>query len=145
MSITDAGVVGVSRALPAPPDAAFAGWIDSALAARWLFATPGGRIVRCEIDARPGGAFVITDRRDGEDVEHVGVYVEVDRPRRLLFRFKVPKYSSEESTVEVRVEAADSGALVTIETFDVPPEWREQTEQGWRELLERLEALLRQG
>jgi len=62
-----------------------------------------------------------------------------------VFRFSVPKYSSEESTVEVRVEAADLGALVTIETFDVPPEWREQTEQGWRELLERLEALLRQG
>ena len=145
MSVTDAGVVNVSRALPAPPDAAFAGWIDSALAARWLFATPDGRIVRCEIDARPGGAFVITDRRGDDDVEHVGTYLEIDRPRRLVFTFGVPRYSSEITTVVVTVTPGQDGCEMALEHTGVPVEWRPQTEQGWRELLERLEALLREG
>ena len=142
MSISETGLIRVSRHIPVAPDRAFDAWIDPEVASRWLFATPGGKIVRCDIDARSGGAFVITDRRDGDDVAHHGTYLEIDRPRRIVFRFSVPKYSSEESAVEVRVQAADSGADVTIETFDVPPEWREQTEQGWRELLERLDAVL---
>jgi len=142
MSISETGTIRVSRRLPVAPQRAFDAWIDPAVACRWLFATSGGQIVRCDIDARREGAFVITDRRDGDDVAHHGTYLEIDRPRRIVFRFSVPKYSSEESTVEVRVEAADSGADVTIETFDVPPEWREQTEQGWRDLLERLEHIL---
>jgi len=112
------------------------------MAARWLFATPDGQNVRCDIDARPGGAFIITDRRGGEDVEHVGTFVEIDRPRRLTFTFGVPKYSSAESTVDVTVAADGTGAGVTIENREVPAEWREQTEQGWRDLLGRLEDVL---
>jgi uncharacterized protein YndB with AHSA1/START domain len=142
MSISGTGLIRVSRHIPVAPERAFDAWLNPSVASRWLFATPDGEIVRCDIDPRPGGAFVITDRRGGEDVEHVGTYLEIDRPGRLAFRFGVPKYSSEESSVEVTVEAADSGADVTIETRDVPAEWREQTEQGWRELLGRLEEVL---
>jgi uncharacterized protein YndB with AHSA1/START domain len=142
MSASETGTIRVSRRLPVAPERAFDAWVDPAVACRWLFATPGGQIVRCDIDARPGGAFVITDRRGGEDVEHAGIYVEIDRPRRIVFRFSVPKYSSEESTVEVTVTAGEAGADVTIETRGVPAEWREQTEQGWRELLARLQDLL---
>jgi uncharacterized protein YndB with AHSA1/START domain len=142
MGISETGTVRVSRRLPVTPQRVFDGWVDPAVASRWLFATPDGQIVRCEIDARPGGAFVITDRRDGEDVAHHGTYLEVDRPRRLVFRFSVPKYSSAESTVEVSVTADAAGADVTIVGRDVPLEWREQTEQGWRELLGRLEDVL---
>jgi uncharacterized protein YndB with AHSA1/START domain len=135
-------VLRVSRHLPASPVRAFDAWVDPEVASRWLFATPGGQIVRCEIDARPGGAFTITDRRDGEDVAHVGTYLEIDRPRRIVFRFSVAKYSSAESTVEVTVTADGAGADVSIATRDVPVEWREQTDQGWRDLLGRLEDVL---
>jgi uncharacterized protein YndB with AHSA1/START domain len=142
MSISETGTIRVSRRLSAPPERAFDAWLDPSVTRRWLFATPGGKIVRCDIDARPGGAFVITDRRDGEDVEHVGTYVEIERPRRLVFTFAVPKYSGEKSTVEIVVTADTGGTEVTIDTRDVPLEWREQTEQGWRELLGRLDDVL---
>ena len=60
----------------------FDAWLDPAKASKFLFTTPTGKMVRVEIDARVGGSFNIT-RRDGEDVEHVGTYVEIDRARRL--------------------------------------------------------------
>ncbi len=142
MSISETGVIRVSRRLAVAPERAFDAWVDPAIATRWLFATPGGQIVRCEIDARPGGVFVITDRRNGEDVAHCGTYLEVDRPRRLVFRFSVPKSSSAESGVEVTVAADGAGASVTIECRDVPREWVSQTEAGWRDLLGTLEEVL---
>jgi uncharacterized protein YndB with AHSA1/START domain len=141
MSASDTGTVRVSRRLTVAPERAFDAWVDPAVASGWLFATPGGQIVRCEIDARPGGAFVITDRRNGEDVAHHGTYLEIDRPRRLAFRFSVPKYSSAESSVEVTVAADGAGASVTIEGRDVPREWLSQTEAGWRDLLGKLEEV----
>jgi uncharacterized protein YndB with AHSA1/START domain len=142
MSASDTGTVRVSRRLAVAPERAFDAWVDPAVASRWLFATPGGEIVRCEIDARPGGAFTITDRRNGEDVAHHGTYLEIDRPRRLAFRFSVPKYSSAQSSVEVSVAADGEGASVTIEGRDVPREWVSQTEAGWRDLLGTLEEVL---
>ncbi len=142
MSISEAGIIRVSRQLSVTPERAFDAWVDPAVAGLWLFATTDGEIVRCDIDARPAGGFVITDRRNGEDVEHVGTFVEIDRPRRLTFQFGVPKYSGEQSTVEVTVTANGAGADVTIETRGVPEEWRGQTEQGWRDLLGRLEGVL---
>ncbi|HSK08433.1 MAG TPA: SRPBCC family protein [Vicinamibacterales bacterium] len=132
----------VRHSFALPVDRVFDAWIEPHVASRWLFATEDGQNVRCDIDARPGGAFVITDRRGGDDVEHQGHYVEIDRPRRLVFTFSVPKYSSEETTVEVVVAPAGTGCEVTLVHHDVLPEWTAQTEQGWRELLARLEGLL---
>jgi len=132
----------VARHLSAAAGRVFDAWLDPAVASRWLFATPGGQIVRCDLDARPGGAFTITDRRDGEDVAHVGRYVEIDRPHRLVFMFGVPKYSSEMTTVALTMEDDASGCQVTLEHDGVPEEWRTQTEAGWRDLLARLEEVL---
>lgn len=128
----------VRRAYSAPPDRVFEGWVDPSVASRWLFATPDGRIVRCDMDPRPGGALVVTDRRAGEDVEHRGAYVEVDAPRHLAFTFSVPKYSTVVTTVRIDVVPTTTGCELTLVHEGVLPEWASQTEQGWRELLEKL-------
>lgn len=126
-----------------PADRVFDAWLDPAIARRWLFATPDGQNVRCDIDPRPGGSFVITDRRAGDDVEHRGTYLELDRPRRLVFDFSVPKYSSEVTRVTVHLAPGETGCEVRLVHENVLPEWAAQTEQGWRDLLARLEGILR--
>jgi uncharacterized protein YndB with AHSA1/START domain len=132
----------VRHVYPCPPGRVFDAWLDPAVAARWLFATPDGQNVRCDLDPRPGGVFVITDRRAGEDVEHRGSYLELDRPRRLVFTFSVPKFSSAVTTVAVDLAPVSPGCELTLVHQGVLPEWASRTEQGWRDLLARLEQLL---
>src|SRR4051812_29565567 len=68
--------VRVTRRFDTSPGRVFDAWLDPEKAGQWLFATSTGRMVRVEIDARVGGSFSFTDRRDDEDVEHVGEYLE---------------------------------------------------------------------
>jgi uncharacterized protein YndB with AHSA1/START domain len=136
MPTSDLRSVHVTHEFDAPAERVFAAWVDPALARRWLFATPAGAIVRCDLDARAGGRFTIVDRRDGEDIEHVGQYEEVTPPARLVFTFGVPKYSAAVSRVAIDVESrAEGGCRLTLTTEGVPAEWAERTESGWRELL----------
>ena len=130
-------IVRVSRDFPVPAERVFDAWIDASIASKWLFTTPDTQIVRAEIDARPGGSFSIVDRRDGEDVEHCGRYLEFDRPRRLVLTLQVPKYSEQVDCIAIDILPTSSGCNLTL-THELSPEWAEQTREGWTTLLEAL-------
>jgi uncharacterized protein YndB with AHSA1/START domain len=137
-------VVRVTRNFDEPPERVYDAWLDRGTARRFLFATPDGEMGRVEIDPRIGGRWVVVERRDGEEVEHRGEYLELERPRRIAFTLQVPKY--EEGVTEVVVDIADPGAGSTVtisNTMDASLEaYRKQTEEGWRGILEGLAAVL---
>jgi uncharacterized protein YndB with AHSA1/START domain len=135
MKSPETTAVSVSRRFSAPAEQVFDGWILPEQAGKWLFATPTGKIVRVEIDARVGGQFAIADQRNGEDVEHVGRYVEIDRPRRLVFEFAVPKYSPLFTRVTIDIAPREGGCELSLMCEDVLLEWAEPTRQGWTMLL----------
>jgi len=128
----------VSHRFTATPERVFDAWLDPSTAGKWFVATPTGQMVRVEIDARVGGKFVFVDRRDGEDVEHVGEYLEIDRPRRLVFTFAVPKYSSVITRVTIDIALTETGCDLTLTHDNVLPEWATQTEAGWTMILDGL-------
>jgi uncharacterized protein YndB with AHSA1/START domain len=133
-------VVRVTRRFGASPERVFDAWLDPASARRWMFATPTGLMVRAEIDPRVGGTFRFVDRRDGEDVEHVGTYLELDRPRRIVFAFSVPAYSPDADRVTVDIVPLATGCEVTLE-HELRPEHAthaRRTEDGWRRMLDGL-------
>ena len=137
-------VVRVTRHFPFPAERVFDAWLDPKLAAKWLFATPTGRMVRAEIDPRVGGRYTFVERRDGEDVEHTGEYLEINRPRRLVFTFGVPKYSPDFDRVTVEITPEGDGCLLTL-TNEMKPEWAEwsdRTRSGWTDILQGLAASL---
>lgn len=129
--------VQVAHRFAASPERVFDAWLDPTRIGRWLFATPTGQMVRVEIDARVGGNWVVTERRDGEDVEHTGEYLEIDRPRRLVFTLRVPKYGQETDRVTVEIRTLDSGCQLTL-THELAPaaaSYAKQTEDGWTGVL----------
>jgi len=144
MNVDTDRVVRLTRHFDASPERVFDAWLDPAAAGKWLFATPTGQMTRVEIDARVGGKFLLI-RRDGDDVDHKGEYIEVDRPRRLAFTFKVPKYSSENTRVTIDIVPVGNGCNLTLTHEAVLPEWLDRTRQGWTMILDNLAGQLSQG
>ena len=143
MSTKRTVTVRVIRRLAATPGRVFDAWLDPKKAAKFLFATPTGTMVRAEIDPRIGGAFTLVDRRDGTDVIHTGKYLTIDRPNRLVFSFSVPQFSPDETTVAISVAPMDLGSVVTLTHDGVYEDFAERTEAGWTMILNGLaEALM---
>lgn len=141
MARPDNGTLRVSRRYAATAERVFDAWLDPKTAGKWLFATPTGRILKVEIDARVGGKFSIV-RRDSEDIEHVGEYIEIDRPRRLVFTFAVPKFSSVHTRVTIEIAPRESGCELTLIHEDILPDYVERTREGWGMILGNLERSL---
>lgn len=142
MTAEDPAIVTITRRFDFPIERVFDAWLDPARAGKFLFATPTGTMVRVDIDPRVGGSFNFTDRRDGEEVEHVGTYLEIDRPRRLVFTFGVPKYSSEFTRVRIDFRPLSTGCELTLTQEGTPAEWVEKTREGWGKIIGVLETNL---
>ena len=133
--------VKVTRTFAASPERVFDAWLNPEIARRFLFATPTGQMVRVDIDARVGGKFLIVRRTDGDAVEHVGEYLAIERPQRLVFTFAVPKYSAIYTQVSIDIVPAGSGSTLTLTHEGVLPEWADRTQEGWEMILGSLERI----
>ena len=130
----------VSRVFPYSAERVFDAWLDPDRARRWFFATPEGEMVRAEIDARVGGGFVFTDRRNGEDVEHTGEYLEIDRPRRLRFTFAVSGVDGPPDLVSITIVPLTEGCELTL-THEMAAEYDaylDSARKAWSGMLDDL-------
>jgi len=133
-------VVRVSRRFTAAPERVFDAWLDPRMIRRWMF---GARlrdeeILRVAIDARVGGTFSFLVRREGVELDHVGTYREVDRPRRLVFTWGVGAESGDDSVVTVEIAPLAAGCELTL-THVMDAKWAEyaaRTEAGWTRMLD---------
>lgn len=126
----------VSRRITAPPERVFDAWLDPASVGRWLFATPDGVMERVEIDPRVGGRFEIDERRGDQLAEHFGEYLEIDRPRRLVFSFAAMRDSGFTRVTVTIVPDGDGSRLTLVHEMD--PRWADyeaRTREGWTKIL----------
>lgn len=125
----------VKKSFTASAERVFDAWLDPKLASRFLFATPDGEIIKCEIDARVGGRFVIVRRDDQGETEHVGEYEAIDRPKKLAFTFGVPRYAPEMTRVKIEISPNANGCDLTLIQEDVLAEWADKSAEGWTMIL----------
>lgn len=130
----------ISRRFEVPSDRVLDAWLDPAKIRHWM--RGADEVVGVDVDPRLGGAFSFVVRRQGEDIEHVGEYLELARPKRLAFTWGVPRYSKEASIVRIECEPAQRGTLLTLTLERVPEEYKTRTEAGWTKILDAMAASL---
>ena len=147
-------IVQVTHRYSASAERVFDAWLTPSLASRFFFATRTGNILRCEIEPEVGGSFIVTDRRphsDGDesvfDAEHRGTYIEIERPRRLVFDFSVPPYSDQPSRVAIDIVAHGMGSCELMLSHDMgdsryADRFEPQTRAGWIKMLATLDKEL---
>ena len=76
-------------------------------------------------------------------MEHTGEYLEIDRPRRLVFTFGVLKYDPRYDRVTVEIRPVGGGCELTLtqEMHDYAA-WGPQTQQGWTMIIDNLAGVL---
>jgi uncharacterized protein YndB with AHSA1/START domain len=128
-----------------PAERVFDAWLDVRMARQFLFSTDTGEMVRCDIDPRVGGRFVLTDRRPDGDVEHTGEYLVIDRPHRLVFTFGIPAASPSFDIVTIDIKADNGGGCTLQLTAEMKPEWKDYADrarEGWGQILVSLDTAL---
>ena len=136
-------LVRVSARIAASPERVFDAWLDPAVAGKWLFATASRPMSRVAIDARVQGRFRFADGSDADRVEHRGVYVEIGRPRRLVFTLSAGSdLPDTRVTAEIAPAARAKAAHLIVRHGDVPGELAERTEARWTGMLYGLGLLL---
>lgn len=139
--------VNVSRFIRAPRPDVFEAWVNPELRCDWWCTLNDEGLSTCEVDARVGGRYCMKQIGGGgespdEDPNYEwvmeGEFLEVDRPRKLVFTWNVnhdPPAVDEHVTIEFR--EAEGGTDVTIKHEGIQSQaMRDGTESGWTAQLE---------
>ena len=144
MSSAPPVTVTVKRRFAAPPEQVFDAWLEPKQVAQWMFG-PSVRdeeIVRIEIDPRVGGSFSFVVRRQGQEIDHVGEYLEIDRPRRLAFTWAVGARSPDDTHVIIDLAPLGAGCELVLRHERVWADYAARTAQGWTTMLDAAARLL---
>ncbi|WP_425260972.1 SRPBCC family protein [Rubrivivax sp. RP6-9] len=145
MKTEDAIKVSVQHRFRQPAERVFDAWLDVTMVRRFLFSRETGEMLRCDVDPRVGGRFVLTDRRPDGDAEHVGEYLVIERPRKLVFTFGIPAASPTFDIVTIVITPESDGHCTLHLTAEMQPEWKDYVDgarKGWAQILARLEQAL---
>jgi uncharacterized protein YndB with AHSA1/START domain len=141
----------LTRTIDAPPELVFRAWTEPELMKEWFTPRPWTTPV-IETDVRPGGkSYILMRGPNGEENPNRGVYLEVDRPNKLVFTDAfVDAWTPSTKpfmSVTLTFESIDGKTRYTARAQHWTAEDREQHEQmgfhyGWGLATDQLEALL---
>lgn len=135
------------RSFAAPRRLVFDAFTRPELLRRW-YGPRGWRLVVCEIDLRPGGAWRFVSRGPGDaEVAHGGVFHEIDAPARLVRSETFDGWDEGAATVTTAFEEHDGRTDVTITVRYPTREARDHVlrtpmRRGLTEAYDRLDDLL---
>jgi uncharacterized protein YndB with AHSA1/START domain len=139
MARGDVPVLQIRRRVNATAEQIFDLWTKPDLMVRWMSPFPGA--VNCEAnsDLRPGGAFSLVMSSAESSREVSGTYVEIDRPRKLVFTWTGPLTNNVDTlvTVELTPRGDETDLVLTHERLPTSAIHQGHT-KGWGHILDHL-------
>jgi uncharacterized protein YndB with AHSA1/START domain len=136
----DAGsIVQIRRRVRARAEEIFDLWTQPDLMARWMSPFPGAVDCKASCDLRPGGAFSLVMLSEDSSREVSGTFVEVDRPRKLVFTWMGPLTNNVTTlvTVEFTPDGDETDLVLTHERLPTSAIVGGHT-RGWGHILDHL-------
>ncbi len=140
----------VSHRFNASAERVFDAWLTPELVRVWMAAALrsfglAGDIKRIEIDAHVGGKFLFSDMRDGQEARPWGPYLELDRPRKIVFTWIVDESAeADPSKVTLTIEPESEGCVATL-VHEMDARWADyvsRTEGGWSRMLAEIDRIV---
>ena len=125
----------------------FDAWLDPVKVRAWMaqavLEIRAFDVRRVEIDPTVGGKFTFSDMRDDGEAVHWGYYLEIDRPRKLVFTWFTSEEEEREnsSVVTLTIEPIPGGCRATI-VHSMDARWADyvkRTEAGWGAMLRKID------
>jgi uncharacterized protein YndB with AHSA1/START domain len=136
---TDDHTLTVRREIAASAEDLFDAWLDAEALGTWMKPFQV-RETRAETDPREGGSFRIVMVDDESEVVHSGSYLEIDRPRRLVFTWSSHVTRFRDSLVTVTFEPSSDSTVVEIHQVGLPDDQaRTAHHEGWSSALAQLD------
>jgi uncharacterized protein YndB with AHSA1/START domain len=136
---TTGPIVQIRRRLRAGAEQIFDLWTKPDLMVRWMSPYPGAVECKASCDLRPGGAFSIVMSSEGSSREVSGIYVQIDRPRKLVFTWIGPLTNNVDTLVTVELNPLDDETELVLTHERLPtPAIREGHTMGWGNILDHL-------
>lgn len=149
----------MNRSFDVPPEKVFDAWLNQDMMRKWLFTLERtNKVARNTPEV--GGAWEIVDHREGKDYRAIGEYIEIDRPRKIVFTFQMPQFSDTTDTITVELQETQQGCEMNFtQTIVVPheedwtqadiekalKEYHDGTEHGWNLMFMGLKELVETG
>lgn len=130
------------------PQRVFDAFLDKNIIGRFMFGPEirEEEIVDLQNNPWKGGTFSYTVRRQGKIFEHTGEYLEIDRPRHLVFTWAVKQdAANNKSRIVIDISPIIDGCELTL-THEMPSgqeDFVEKGKQAWGKMIDKLTEILR--
>jgi uncharacterized protein YndB with AHSA1/START domain len=121
--------------------------LDTEMIARFMFGPllREEEIIHIRNEPRIGGAFSYKVRRGETVIDHVGTFLELDRPRRIVFTWSIAGEGDDDpSIVSIDITPTHDGCSLRL-THTMAPEWAEfidRSRAAWEKMFGVLATLL---
>jgi uncharacterized protein YndB with AHSA1/START domain len=132
-------IVQIRRRVKAGAEQIFDLWSKPELMVRWMSPFAGAVDCKASCDLRPGGAFSLFMSSEQATREVSGTYVQIDRPRKLVFTWIGPLTNNVTTlvTVELTPRGDETDLVLTHERLPTPAIVEGHT-RGWGHILDHL-------
>lgn len=130
-----------------PSERVYDAILDEKMIARFMFGPllREEEILHITNDPKIGGDFSYRVRRGDTVIDHIGKFLELDRPRRIAFTWAIAGQGDDDpSTVTIDITPTSEGCTVRL-IHEMAPEWADfidRSRGAWEKMLGVLATLL---